>query len=472
MPTELILHVISAADVERPPRLDALGDVSIAEWFAEETGRELRLSIREHRSESASVDIAGDGLQAMFREFVPSPSPGELASEIALLFCRSWCFRNLAGLMFDYDGADLPPGARLVFDGVPRQACAVFLDGLEAQLDDPYLFVAIHELGHVFNLHHDRTDRSFMGLDVDGPRTFLPADSARLTAAAAGEFPEREQHLPGGAPFVADARFALAGSRRRVVRTHRGGSLDIRVASASFLLGEPVVVDATLRLPRGARLADGGLDPGFPGVRVWYRTPVGEVRLFAPLRHYCGVGRRRPRASTVIRNNMRVHLGRRGLTFREPGRYELWVEADTRIGRDGGATLVSPAAAFEIRAPRDARECALCEGLSDPQIAHFVANRAGALDAARADVVARLLVDAAPAHPIARHLRYAAATRALRSGDRDAASDLLRGVRFPERSLRAAVNRLHRAITGKPLRPASAAGSALSAGRRGSSACP
>src|SRR5262249_41990592 len=155
---------------------------SLPEWFARESDGEIALEIREHWSQRTSTDIGGDGLQAMLREFVPAPAPGALASEIAVLFCRSWCHRNLAGLMFDADGSDLPLGPRLAFDGVARQGCAVFLDGQKTQLDEDHLYVAVHELGHVFNLHHDPVNGSFMGLDVRGSHAFLESDRAKLKA--------------------------------------------------------------------------------------------------------------------------------------------------------------------------------------------------------------------------------------------------------------------------------------------------
>jgi hypothetical protein len=452
MPTQLTLHVITAADVPSPPPLNALDGVSLTEWFAQETSRELVLDIREHRSGQSSVDIAGDGLQAMFREFVPSPTPGTLASEIALLFCRSWCFRNLAGLMFDYDGADLPPGARLSFDGVPRQACAVFLDGLESSSDRSALYVAAHELGHVFNLHHDKGNASFMGFDVTGPRAFLETDRAKLTAAARGLFPERTEHLPGGAPFSASAGFSTPRPATPGRRTRRG-AVEVRLGAASFLIGEPIVLDVGVRCPKGTWVAAGGLEPGFDGVRVWYRTPVGETRLFAPIRHYCTVGRpRSTRRAGVIRNNMRVHLGRRGLSFGHPGTYTLWVEVDLHSQPRRRSTLVSPAVVFDIRRPRDPQEYALTVGFSDPQIAHFVANRSGILDAERAEVVTRLLVDASTSKA-ARHLRYAAATTALRSGEGETAKRLLQGLRFPERSLGASVRRLRRTLSHQVSKP-------------------
>ena len=71
MPTELTLHVISAADVVAPPRLDGLGGIGLAAWIDRESGGQLRLGVREHQSAQLSEGIAGDGLQAMFREFVP-----------------------------------------------------------------------------------------------------------------------------------------------------------------------------------------------------------------------------------------------------------------------------------------------------------------------------------------------------------------------------------------------------------------
>ncbi len=98
MTTPVFVHVTTAADVVSPPRLDALKNTSLPEWFARESDGEIALEVREHRSQRTSTDVGGDGRQAMLREFVPSPGPGALASEIAVLFCRSCCHRSLAGL--------------------------------------------------------------------------------------------------------------------------------------------------------------------------------------------------------------------------------------------------------------------------------------------------------------------------------------------------------------------------------------
>lgn len=447
MPTRLTLHVIDAGDVPVRPPLDALGGTSLPEWFRRATDDQIVLDVVEHKSVMTSTEIDGAELQAMFREFVPSPAPGALAPDIGLLFCRSWCFRDLAGLMFDYDGADMPAGARVVFDGVPRQACAVFLDAQDAFSPADQLYVAIHELGHVFNLHHDPDAASFMGLDVAGPRSFREPDRAQLKAAGAGQWPEQHEYLPGGAPFQVSAASDHSASFRRSPAT-RSAHLVVAAGQGTFLPGEPVVLDVSVTVPPGVVPVAGGLEPGYDGVRVWYRTPLGEIRVFSPIRRYCPISKHgtwRRRAGR-LKNNMRIHLNRRGFTLIEEGTYQVWVELDVRRKRGQRSTIASRAVAFTVARPHNELERAVGAALADPQIARFVANKGGPLEWTRRQLLEDLSRTPATKARGLNHIRYALARASHRAGRNQEARNHLATLRFSLPSLTAGARKLARTV--------------------------
>src|SRR5262249_3101007 len=176
MTTELTVQVIKANDVDAIPPLDSMQQTPIQAWFAEATAGSLRMTMRQQVSGHVSNPIDGGGLQEILSEYVPTPANPQIVDTIGLVFCRQWIGGDLAGLMFDYDGADLPSFANISYKGVPRLGCAVFLDPLAERSNAEKIYAAMHELGHIFNFLHDPTNSSFMGLQST-KRAFTPTDS-------------------------------------------------------------------------------------------------------------------------------------------------------------------------------------------------------------------------------------------------------------------------------------------------------
>ena len=447
MAVTLTLHVITASDVASHPTLNAMEHTPLPEWFARATENKLQLKIREHKSQHSSQRIDGGGLQEMFREFVDSPPTAQLVHDIALLFCRSWIVGDLQGLMFDYNGKDLLTSAHVRFDGVPRQACAVFLDAMSDWNEADQLFVAVHELGHVFNLLHDTTKESFMAEDtVDAPRHFSAKDCAALTAAAAKKEPEQGIHMPGGRQFLGTPAFAARSGQLRRASERQMTKLSVALGQETFLLGEPVVLEVSLTLGDDLALSAGGLDPGFEGFQVWFTNPLGERRLHLHQRHYCQMRRRRRgrHPHGLLTNNPRIHLGQNGLNFVLPGKYTVWAEVELRDRHAGRVLVASDPVAFTLRHPRDDQERELSGALCDPQIAFFVANKSGPLRRRQE----RMLRHIASRHAgtTVDHLRYALGHCALRSGKRRTASAMLQGLDFQLPSMKEGVERLRSSL--------------------------
>jgi len=457
MATSLTLHVIHASDVQWLPPLDACGGHSIGEWFAKSSFGEILMETREDvyplpaEMNSASADAAL--LQTMLREFVPTPMKAGPVSDIALIFCRNWVGGNLFGLMFDYDGQDPTVGfltSRAPGDtfGVPREGCAVFLDALSSESPEHQVHTAIHELGHVFNLHHDKANASFMGETCwdDG---FNEHDQELLMNAGSGVTPN---DLPGGSNFVAydgDGaaivhRGAQSGRRPRSPRLR----LNVSVDSREYIIGETIVLDVelvpagktTIRLPNH-------LDPGFDALRIWIETPEGERFLHRPLFRFCpaqglhtGISQ-----SSPLRNNPRITMGANGLNFRVPGEYRIW--AEFRLPNSSGSRpLLSRKETIRVRRATTAAEAQLAQLLMARDIAFFVAHGGGPIRDDRRNQLQQAIRRHRD-HPAASHIRYALAKDMIRCGRRRSADKLLAGLEFTQPSMRRGLERLQARIT-------------------------
>lgn len=120
---------------------------------------------------------------------------GQRVSSLGVIYTSTHSTRRYFGLMFDQ------------FDTYPpqREGGAVFLDeihGLRGGVDVKQIFfTTIHELGHVFNLHHDNANASFMrrsharGTHPDRFFRFTGTQKAHLQRCDSNEV------YPGGSPW-------------------------------------------------------------------------------------------------------------------------------------------------------------------------------------------------------------------------------------------------------------------------------
>lgn len=458
MPVTFTLHVISAQDVDAPPARVlptlTLGSAraSIESWISRASNGELGFTMKHHTSSQRRSDgVNAATLQIMFNEIVPSPPAGEVARDIGLILCRDWVARGtLNGLMFDYDGDDPFLGTTFQSGGTPRQACAIFLDPLAGDGDEVVSRVALHELGHVFNLVHDRNGASFMATPSPGTG-YKDRDATALERAGAGIPPDDKTHLPGLSNFDPSQSTLLRAppfARRRASRGRDAApgplKLSVVLAKDRYLLGEIVTLEVRLSAKRGKSRVPCQIDPGYDAFQIWYETPLGERRLYRPFVRMCPSrsGKSLVTARDPLVNNPRVSVGNRGIVFRWPGHYRIWAE----LGLPASARpLVSNAVEFDVYGPRRDSERELCAALTRPDTARFLAQKGGVLGSAPRRRLGEA-VNNHPRHEATKHMRYALAHQLLRARNRNGARELLVGLKFRLPSLQEGLERLRTAV--------------------------
>jgi hypothetical protein len=244
---------------------------------------------------------------------------------------------GLRGIMFDQEGAQ-------------RQGCAVFHDVIGGSTDPiirAQLRTYVHELGHCFNLYHSH-QKEFM----------QPPEPNRLDALSWMHYPDyfqsnagigataywaafpfqfddlelvhlrhafRNNIIMGGAPFGIGAADIDPLVFADPIEDNSGLRLHLRSAR-SYYFGEPVVVELKLELTdmRGKRV-NARLHPNDGYVHVGIRKPGGVMMVYRPFLQQCA----EPEMTTLDANVPAVYdsaylgYGKDGLTFDEPGIYEL-----------------------------------------------------------------------------------------------------------------------------------------------------
>jgi hypothetical protein len=237
------------------------------------------------------------------------------------------------GLMFDVDDGD----------GLgPRQGCAVFLTAIASAMGTDLTdsasrefisFIALHEVGHAFNLWHVGDD-SIMQTNPqvgslgtlkfeDTQRHFLSLASGSATAASVlpgagcAAYGTRPAGFPSG-----DGQPAAAPSRRK-----RKLALQIGLSTNALWPFEPIELDVSLSLPKDAVRAvtvPNEIDPGYSSFQIWITRPDGARFRYRPAMRFCG------RNGTLsIRPGLPyvrdIALGRQSgrYTFAVPGEYQV-----------------------------------------------------------------------------------------------------------------------------------------------------
>jgi hypothetical protein len=201
------------------------------------------------------------------------------------------------GLMFDVDDGD----------GLgPRQGCAVFLAAIASAMGTDLTdeasrefisFIALHEIGHAFNLWHVGDDSimqthpqvSSLGTMKfeDTQRHFLSLASGSATAASVlpgtgcAAYGTRPAGFPSG-----DGEPAAAPTRRK-----RKLALQIGLSTDALWSFEPIELDVSLSLPKDAVRAvtvPNEIDPGYSSFQIWITRPDGFRFRYRPATRFCG----------------------------------------------------------------------------------------------------------------------------------------------------------------------------------------
>lgn len=304
--------------------------------------------------------------------------------EVALLFAdRLHGHPGVFGMMFDTGGYGREP-----YDDVPRQGCAVFLDSIreyrptETQRSKETFFTAIHELGHVFNLWHVQSPRSFLASSPAGSKAYdsrchkfldVHRDFLRRCSSAP------EVH-PGGSRFGHRGDLGPpSGETTYEVENASSLKLEVRVAEEAFWRFEPVELDVVLSTTRSSGLhVPDLLDPGYEEFVIWIESPDGERRRYRPLRRYCqNVGEKELSRDRPIQRDVSVFEQAGGYTFRMPGEHRIWAELDLGKRRP----LRSKAVTVEVEGARSSRDYRrLADALTDPRVRSVLYHRHGPVD--------------------------------------------------------------------------------------------
>ncbi|WP_147251554.1 hypothetical protein [Blastococcus sp. TBT05-19] len=209
---------------------------------------------------------------------------------------------GLRGIMFDQQG-------------LQRQGCASFYQVIQAGTPQnlrEQLYVAVHELGHCFNLFHS-FHKNFMTPPLPNrpgslswmnyPQNYNPGTGAPSGAAAFwGAFPFqfddlelahlrhgfRDNVIMGGTPFGTGAALEMPVQPSDPVTDTSGLRLAVRTSPARPVLGTPVVLELELTVDRGQLVHPAELlHPKYGLVQVTISRPRGDTVVHRPPVLHC-----------------------------------------------------------------------------------------------------------------------------------------------------------------------------------------
>jgi hypothetical protein len=267
------------------------------------------------------------------------PGSGRV-SKIALILAERYRPRpGIFGIMFDrgYSTED-DPNNNPLFTGTPREGCAIFLGAIKelrpniADFDREVEFTTIHELGHIFNLDHVSSPRSFMATssrNAPFPDDYFEFYDEQKKWLA--ECDTNSSVYPGGSKFEPVSGFNVTDETARYRSTHQI-TLNIGVANSTFPCLSPIELDVELRAKPGTNryfYVQDRLDPGYKEFRIWITYPNGEKRLFKSPRRYCApVSRVAIGKGQSQHRDISIFEGAGGTTFSKPGLYHIQAEYD------------------------------------------------------------------------------------------------------------------------------------------------
>lgn len=320
---------------------------AVAKPFAEGSSGDIELAPRI--VDSQDVGIAGreamssDALHDTLERITGRQRGSDKVTSIGLILAgRFKPHPDWFGVMFDHQ---FVPNSSVRGWETPREGCAVFLSAIAQQrapadVVAEYVYTAIHELSHVFNLQHSPPP-SFMAFSASRTEPFK-LDTREFNALQRRmlESCSTSRHVwPGGARFGDLGPFGEStndldapASRAEPLR------LKIGASSTSFYCFEPVELDVELAIAARARLeattVPDTLDPGYATFIVWIEEPDGERRRLHSPRHYCEhpyrvhVAKGRP-----FRRDISVFGESGGFTFRKSGLHRVQVTYAVDPGR-------------------------------------------------------------------------------------------------------------------------------------------
>jgi hypothetical protein len=347
------------------------------------------------------------------------------------------------GVMYDFRSADL--------NNMPREGCAMSMRAVAAD-KRIYMRTLAHELGHVFNLLHPKSENPPLPIGT----TLM---NQTMDLQQLGNFPENIEYKfsdfnakwlkrgpsdfvrPGGKPFADRPEDQLVLVADQAVEKTPGLELEISTGRAVVDLGEPLYLRVTLRntsdkpIPVNSVLSVSGgtLD-------VWITGPTNVERRFRPVLVMCHeseVVALSPKAE--ILESIPIFFGAEGHTFPSPGTYKIRAVYQANVSQTPLAAIAKTHQ-VEVREPVSAADVSIADTLASPTLALFLILRGGDHLRGAQDEFEKMVADE-PDRAVSQHAKLALANQALAPQTRNVkkALSMLGSVRDDQ------LDRVHRA---------------------------
>lgn len=279
---------------------------------------------------------------------------------------------GLRGIMFDQQG-------------LQRQGCASFYQVIQAGTPQnlrEQLYVAVHELGHCFNLFHS-FHKAFMTPPLPNrpgalswmnyPQNYNPGGGAPSGAAAFwGAFPFqfddlelahlrhgfRDNVIMGGTPFGTGAAVEMPVQPSDPTTDTSGLRLRVRTSPERPVLGTPIVLELALTVDRGQQVHPAELlHPKYGLVQVTISRPRGDTIVHRPPVLHCA----EPELLTAAPGQVlpvSAYIGydaAAGQLFEDPGTYRI----RAAYTAPDGSVVVSDTATVRVWGTRSAEDDAV-----------------------------------------------------------------------------------------------------------------
>ena len=267
----------------------------------------------------------------------------------------------------EIDGNPDPGTLGIMYDDqdfYPRQSSAVFYSALNSffqgkELERNYLWTAVHELGHAFNLRHSFDKVNVFSEDASRPDSLSYMNYPQLYPY--GVEPTPEQANENEMDYWSNFRFEFDREELEHIRHHylreviMGGDsfglkghydvnplefssisndipigLNIRTSKEIFRFCEPVHVEIKLQnLNEKEMQLPGKLHPGAGLVKLFIKRPDGRIKGYEPLMKKCirpehtNLASKGDSKDSLYESSI-IDYGGNGFNFRDPGEYEIW----------------------------------------------------------------------------------------------------------------------------------------------------
>lgn len=303
---------------------------------------------------------------------------------------------------------DLGPGLLgIMFDqiGPQRQGCAVFhrgLGGTTAQQLRLQLQTYVHELGHCFNLLHSWQKSLANPPGVDRPASlswmnypwrYPSGGEAAFWAAFAFQFDDlelvhlrhafRNNIIMGANPFTVGSGLINPEIMSDPVTNQSNLRLEITPAHDKVALGEPVLLNLTLRATAPGTTVHPYLHPNLMSTTIVIAKPNGQVVTYEPVvDHLVGGKYQNLVPGAPVQDSAYIGFGKGGLYFDNPGNYEIRAIYSAL----DGSRILSNVAKLRVRYPVTAKQEDLADlliGREQGMLFYLLGSDADSLESGR-----------------------------------------------------------------------------------------